>query len=125
MTYGRRNLDVVFCPALPQARPIDATVQHRCAGSVIWVLCALALLVVAQLSATHPATIYRAFHGWFIGARELAILNGAPTLFSWPGATPVSHAEISRAVLLADAALPTMTCGWILAAHRATKLDFL
>ena len=90
-----------------------------------WVLCALALLVFARLSATHPATIYLAFHGWFISARALAILNGAPTLFSWPGATAVSHAEISRAVLLADAALLTMTCGWILAAHRATKLDFV
>lgn len=84
----------------------------------VWTLCAIALLAFARMSLTHPATPYLLFHGWFITGRSLAILNGAPTLFSWPGGDPVSAGEISRAVLLADAALIAMTCAWILAEHR-------
>lgn len=86
-----------------------------------WTLCLTALRAFARLSAPHPATPYLIFHAWFVTGRALAILNGAPTLFSWPGGDPISGNEISRAVLLADAALITMTCAWILAAHRSGR----
>lgn len=85
----------------------------------VWALCVIALLAFARLSATHPATSYLIFHAWFISARSIAVLNGAPSLFSWPGGDPVGGNEISRAVLLADVALIAMTCAWILAAHRS------
>ena len=84
----------------------------------VWVFCVVALFAFARLSVTHPATSYLIFHGWFVSARTIAILSGAPTLFSWPGGDPVSSHEISRAVVLADAALIAMTCAWILAANR-------
>jgi hypothetical protein len=86
----------------------------------VWALCVAALLAFARLSVTHPATSYLIFHGWFVSARSVAILNGAPTLFSWRGGDPVSGTEICHAVLLADAALMAMTCAWILAANRCT-----
>jgi hypothetical protein len=70
---------------------------------------------------THPATPYLVFDGWFVTGRSLAILNGAPTLFSWPGGDPVSTTEICRAMFLADAALVAMTSAWILAAQRKTR----
>jgi len=89
----------------------------------VWVSCLMALLVFARLSATHPATPYLIFHGWFVTGRSLAILNGAPTLFSWPGGDPVGADEIVRAVLLADAALVAMTGAWILAAQRKTRSE--
>ena len=84
----------------------------------VWVFCVVALLAFARLSVTHPATSYLIFHGWFVSARTIAILSGAPTLFSWLGGDPVSADEISRAVVLADAALIAMTFAWILAANR-------
>lgn len=87
----------------------------------LWATCAAALLAFARLSATHPATPYLVFHGWFVTARSIAILNGAPTLFSWPGGDPVSTNEISRAVLLADAAVIAVTCAWIFAAQRNAR----
>lgn len=93
-----------------------------------WSLCVIALLAFARLSISHPATPYLMFHGWFVTGRSLAILNGAPTLFSWPGGDPVAANEIARAVLLADAALICMTCAWILSAQRNAdtqpRLDF-
>ena len=55
----------------------------------------------------------------------MSILNGATTLFSWPGASTVTQQEISRAVMLSDVALLVMTCAWILAAHRAAHLQFV
>jgi hypothetical protein len=88
----------------------------------LWPLCIAALLAFARPSMTHPGMTYAAFHGWFITGRAIAILNGATTLFSWRGATPVSSDEVSRAVLLADLALVTMTCAWVLAAHRTTQV---
>lgn len=84
----------------------------------VWALCLVALVGFVRLSVTHPAMPYLIFHLWFVTARTIAVLNGAPTLFSWPGGDPVSAAEISRAVLMADAALISMTCAWIFAAHR-------
>ncbi len=81
----------------------------------------IALLAFARLSATHPATPYLIFHVWFVTGRSLAILNGAPTLFSWPGADPVNANEIARAVLLADTALIAMTIALILAAPRNSR----
>jgi hypothetical protein len=87
----------------------------------LWLLCTAALLAFARPSLTHPAMTYLAFHGWFITGRAIAILNGATTLFSWRGATPVSVNEVCRAVLLADLALVTMTCAWVLAAHRTAQ----
>lgn len=87
----------------------------------VWAVCVIALVVFARLSATHPATPYVIFHGWFVTGRALAILNGAPTLFSRPGGDPVDANEIARAVLLADAALIAMTGAWILAAHRNAR----
>jgi hypothetical protein len=89
----------------------------------VWLLCAAALSPFARLSMTHAATTYLAFHGWFISGRAIAILNGATTLFASRGATPVSINEVSRAVLLADLALVTMTCAWVLAAHRTAQLE--
>lgn len=87
----------------------------------IWLLCLVALLAFARLSFTHPATTYLVFHAAFISARAIAILKGARTLFWWRGTIPVTHDEISRAVLLADLALVVMTCAWIAASHRASK----
>jgi hypothetical protein len=89
----------------------------------LWSLCAAALFAFARPSMTHPGMTYLAFHGWFITGRAIAILNGATTLFSWRGATPVSFNEVSRAVLLADLALATMTCGWVFAAHKTAQLQ--
>jgi hypothetical protein len=90
---------------------------------LVWISCTAALLAFVRPSITHPGTTYLAFHGWFISGRAVAILSGATLLFSWRGATPVSFGEVSRAVLLADLALVTMTCGWVLAARRAASLD--
>lgn len=87
----------------------------------IWLLCLMALLAFARLSFTNPATTYLVFHAAFISARAIAVLNGARTLFWWHGAIPVTHDEISRAVMLADLALAAMTCAWIAAAHGASK----
>ena len=87
----------------------------------VWVSCLVALLVFARLTATHPAAPYLIFHGWFVTGRSLAIFNGAPTLFSWPGGDAVGANEIARAVLLADAALVAMTGAWILAARRGAR----
>lgn len=84
----------------------------------VWIVCLTALLAFARLSATHPATPYLIFHGWFFTGRSLAILNGAPTLFSWHGGDPLTPNEIARAVLLADAALIAMTGAWVLASRR-------
>jgi len=89
----------------------------------VWLLCTAALLAFARPSITHPGTTYLAFHGWFISGRAVAILSGATLLFSWRGATPVSFGEVSRAVLLADLALVTMTCAWVLAARRTAPLE--
>jgi hypothetical protein len=90
----------------------------------IWLLCLLALLAFAKLSIAHPATTYLTFHAAFISARAIAILNGARMLFWWRGAIPVTHDEVSRAVLLADLALVVMTCAWITASHRAPKSEY-
>ena len=89
----------------------------------IWLACLAALLRFGNLSITHPATTYLAFHGWLISTRAIAILNGAATVFSWPGASSVTRQEIVRAVMLADAALIAMTCAWIMAATRASVLQ--
>jgi hypothetical protein len=87
---------------------------------VVLALCAAGLLRFARLSITHPGTIYMAFHGSVVTLRALAILNGAPTLFSsWGhGFAGVTDEEIVRAVLLADVALITMSIAWIMAARR-------
>jgi hypothetical protein len=88
---------------------------------MVWLLCLIALLRLARLSITHAATAYLAFHALFVSFRAIAIVNGAATLFSWPGASAVTGQEISRAVMLCDLVLAAMTCGWILAAHRAAN----
>jgi hypothetical protein len=86
--------------------------------ATIWLLCLMALLAFAELSVTHPATTYLTFHGLLISARAFAILNGVSTLFSGPTTAAVTHTEISRALMVADLALVTMTCAWIMAAQR-------
>ena len=83
-----------------------------------WLLCLTALLAFADLSITHPATTYLAFHCLLISARAIAILNGASTLFSGPTTAAVTHAEIARALMVADLGLVTMTAAWIIAANR-------
>src|SRR5690349_2649094 len=93
---------------------LDATVAVGC------VAC---LMAFARLSITHPATVYLIFHCGFISLRAVAILNGATTLFSWRGSIPISEWEIARAVMLADVALISMTCAWILASYKAAKSD--
>jgi hypothetical protein len=87
----------------------------------VWLACSAVLLRFANLSITHPATTYLVFHGWLVSSRAIAILNGAATIFSWRGASPVTQHEILRAVLLADVALITMTSAWVVAAHRASR----
>ena len=86
----------------------------------VWLVCSAALLRFANLSLTHPATTYLVFHGWIVSSRAIAILNGAATVFSWRGASPVTQHEIVGAVMLADVALIAMTCAWIMAARRTS-----
>jgi hypothetical protein len=88
----------------------------------IWLLCLIALLSFARLSITHPATIYLAFHGLLFSGRAIAILNGATTLFSGRNTAAVTHAEIARALMLADLGLVAMTSAWILAAHKPIRV---
>lgn len=87
----------------------------------IWLTCLIALLSFARLSITHPATTYLAFHGLLFSGRAIAILNGATTLFSGLNTATVTHAEIARALMLADLGLVAMTCAWILAAHKPIR----
>ena len=105
--------DTILSPSLYQVVLLDICV---------WLASLAALLRFANLSITHPATPYLAFHGCLESARAIAILNGAATVFSWPGASPVRHQEIVRAVMLADVALIAMTCAWIIAADRTSPL---
>jgi hypothetical protein len=91
----------------------------------VWILCLIALLSFARLSASHPATIYLLFHFFLFSARAVAILSGATTLFSWRGTSPLTEAEIARALLVADLALVTMSCAWITVAHRMAKASVL
>jgi hypothetical protein len=56
-----------------------------------------------------------------ISARAIAILNGASTLFSGPTTAAVTHAEIARALTVADLGPVTMTGAWITAAHKPMK----
>ena len=77
-------------------------------------MCSILLWRYARISALHPGFMYLLFHVWGFTLRVYAILSGAPTLFTnWPGALPVSDAEIAWAANLADLALVTMTAAWI------------
>jgi hypothetical protein len=88
---------------------------------IVLAVCAACMLRFARLSITHPATIYLAFHASVVTLRALAVLGGAPTLFSSSGhgAGGVTNDEIARAMLLADAALIAMSVAWIVAVRRA------
>ena len=123
-TYVVEHSIVLSCRALFHLRSLAIPLFNSVLLDIaVWTACLTALLAFARLSATHPATPYLIFHGWFVTGRGLAILNGAPTLFSWQGADPVSTNEIAHAVLLADAALIAMTGAWILAAQRNARGD--
>ena len=89
---------------------------------VVGLTCACLLARFARLSITHPATIYLGFHFCVVTLRAIAIIAGAPTLFSNWSATlkPVTSAEIARAVILSDLALIVMTSAWIIVARRAS-----
>ena len=86
----------------------------------VFLLCVFALFRFARLTATHPGATYLVFHLLVVTARLLAVINGAPTLFSiWSGpVAPVTPDEIARAGLLADLGLVSMTAGWIVAHYR-------
>ena len=78
------------------------------------VTCSTILWKYARISALHPGFAYLLFHVLVFTFRSYAILAGAPTLFTnWPGALPVSDAEIAWATNLADVALVTMTAAWV------------
>ncbi len=82
----------------------------------VLICCTLILLRYGRLTHSHPATIYLVFHILVVTSRLLAVLNGAPTLFSeWQMFEGVTHDELSRAAFLADVTLIIMTLAWMLA----------
>jgi hypothetical protein len=88
--------------------------QAALLDSSVVVMCSILLWNYARISALHPGFSYLLFHVCVFTLRVYAILAGAPTLFTnWPGALPVSDAEIAWAANLADLALVTMTAAWI------------
>jgi len=89
--------------------------------ALVVVLCAALLLRFGRLAHSHPGTIYLFFHVYVVTLRLAALYLGAPTLFStWGrGYEPVTHDEIVRVALMADAALIVMTAAWL----RASLMD--
>lgn len=113
---------MLSCPALVPHMFLPSSLYNAVLVDLtLWLACFGVLLRFANLSLTHPATPYLAFHGSLVTTRAIAILNGAKTAFSWRGALPVSHQEIVRAVLLADLALIAMTCAWTIVAQRTSS----
>ena len=95
------------------------TVVASLLDTFVFVLCTVFLYKHARLTTAHPGFMYLIFHAMFFSARMYSVMRGSPTLFSnWPGTLPVSDQEIAHAVLLADAALISMTVGLILSSQR-------
>jgi hypothetical protein len=87
----------------------------------VLVTCIILLLRYANLSHSHPGTIYIFFHIYTFTVRLLGLLFGAATLFSslpW-FFEAIRIEEIIRAAIYGDIALLTMTIAWI----RASAVD--
>ncbi len=86
-----------------------------CAGLFI-------LFHYGRISFSHPATIYLVSHFFGFTYRAIAVLNGAPTLFSLFGFrySPITYDELTMALIIADCAFALMLIGWL----RAAKHDY-
>jgi hypothetical protein len=115
--YNRKKestivVDIASYVDLPIALVIDLTTLT---------LCIVVLLRYGRLAHSHPAIIYLLFHLLVVPTRLIAVMNGAPTLFSGYELLfeQVKEDELVRAALLADLALVIMTIAWI----RASIVD--
>jgi hypothetical protein len=83
--------------------------------TVIVIVCVVLLLRFADLSHSHPGTIYLIFHIFVVTTRLLSLSLGAPTLYGNLSYDfmAVTHEEIIRAAILFDIALISMTVAFI------------
>ncbi len=88
-------------------------------------ICGLLLTLSGRLAHSHPAAIYIFFHLYTVTARLLSLSLGSETLFSdllqYGLYQPVTNDEIIRAVIVADAAMISMTVCWIKASADAYR----
>ena len=89
----------------------------------VLIACVTLLVRFCRISHSHPIVIYLFFHIYTFTTRMLAVLMGAPTLFSTLGAVydKVTEPELVRAGLMADVALIAMTAGWLRAPISARR----
>lgn len=101
--------------------------------NVLWIAFSFDLIILSfgsfmlyrhgRISFTHPATIYIAFHFSGFTYRAFVVLLGAPTLFEiFPSRfIPITHGELTRALIVSDFSFVFMLIGWLCAAKHDLK----